>query len=74
MEIAKHSIAFPAAHKPDGVGIHAATEQGHGATGAQAVGVHVRRTKTYVREGCSGGAEQGGDIVLVTWYRRVPTR
>ena len=63
MEIAKHSVAFPAAHKPDGVGIHAATRQGHGATGMQAASVHVGRAKTDVREGRGFRAEQGGDVV-----------
>ena len=63
MEKAKHSVAFPAAHKPDGVGIHAATQQGHGTTGAQAAGVHVGWTKTDAREGSDGGVEQGGDVV-----------
>ena len=63
MEIAKHGIAFPTAHKPDGVGIHVATQQGHGATSAQAVGIHVGRAKTDVQEGGSSSAEQGGDVV-----------
>ena len=63
MEIAKHGIAFPLAHKPDGVGIHAATQQGHGATSAQAVGVHVGWAKTDVGEGGGSSAEQGGDVV-----------
>ena len=63
MELAKHSIAFPAAHKPNGVGIHTATQQGHGPTGAQAAGVHIGRAKSDVREGSSGSAEQRGDVV-----------
>ena len=63
VEIAKHGIAFPPAHKPDGVGIHAATQQGHGTTSMQAAGIHVRRAKTDVREGCGSSAEQGGDAV-----------
>ena len=63
MEIAKHGIAFPPAHKPDGVGIHAATQQGHGTTSVQAAGVHVGRAKTDVGEGSGSSAEQGGDVV-----------
>ena len=63
MEIAKHDVAFPLAHQPDGVGIHAATQQGHGATSTQAAGVHVRRAKPDVREGGCSSAEQGGDVV-----------
>ena len=63
MEIAKHGVAFPPAHKPDGVGIHAATQQGHGATSAQAADVHVGQAKTDVREGSGSSAEQGGDVV-----------
>ena len=63
MEIAKHGVAFPPAHKPDGVGIHAATQQGHGATNAQAAGIHVKQAKADVREGGGSSAEQGGDVV-----------
>ena len=63
MEIAKHGIAFPMAHKPDGVGIHTATQQGHGATSAQAAGVHVRQAKTDLQEGGGSSAEQGSDVV-----------
>ena len=63
MEIAKHGVAFPPAHQPDGVGIHAATQQRHGATSAQAVGVYVGRAKPDVREGRGSVAEQGGDVV-----------
>ena len=63
MEIVKQGIAFPAAHKPDGVSIHAATQQGHGTTDAQAAGIHVDRAKTDVREGSGGGVEQGGDVM-----------
>ena len=63
MVIAKHSVAFPPSHKPGGVGIHAATQQGHGATSMQAAGVHIGRAKTNVREGCGSSVEQGGDVV-----------
>ena len=63
MEIVKHGVAFPLAHKPDGVGIHAATQQGYGTTSVQAVGVHVGWAKTDVREGGGSSAEQGGDVV-----------
>ena len=60
----KHSgVAFPPAHKPDGVGIHAATQQGHGATSAQAAGIHVGRAKADVWEGGGSSAEQGGDVM-----------
>ena len=63
MEIAKHGVAFPLAHQLDGVDIHAATQQRHGATSAQAAGVHVGQVKPDVREGSGGSAEQGGDAV-----------
>ena len=63
MEIAKHGVAFPPAHQPDGVGIHPATQQRHGTTSAQAAGVHVGRAKPDVREGSGSSAEQGGDVV-----------
>ena len=63
MEIAKHGIAFPPAHKPDGVGIYAATQQGHGATSMQAAGVHVGRAETDVGERSGSSAEQSGDVV-----------
>ena len=63
MEIVKHGVAFPPAHKLNGVGIHVATQQGHGATSMQAVGIHVGQAKTDVREGSSSSVEQGGDVV-----------
>ena len=63
MEIAKHGIPFPAAHQPDGVSIHTATQQRHGAASAQAAGIHVGWAKPDVWEGSSGSAEQDGDVV-----------
>ena len=41
MQVAKHGIRAPAAHQPDGDGVDAAAEEGHGATGTEAAGIDI---------------------------------
>ena len=61
MQVTEHGVRFPTADQTDGVAIDFTTEEGHGATGAQATGFDVGRAIVEVWKGGGGSFEEGGD-------------